>query len=363
MRLLPLMLLACQAPDPLAAVPPGLHVVVKPSAFAPVLDGLARLSGTRIGAAVEEQRPAILRCPELAWLSVTAGNAAVSCTPSPELAPLVAETRTHDLAFILPDPGIGRLWGYGDVDDAGGLQVVASMTEVAQASAYDLILPSGEDPGPDVLPRAGALVHARVAQARIADVAALASDSAHENDIFGFQNQLFAATMLSGKWEVALWGVPEGGKVPRIALAVGVRSPELARAAAEQYVGVLAERWHVQPRDTTVAGAAASCLEGLNLLPELAPCWTVRGDHFVAGWNAATLEHGLSPSQHHETRSRITINLHEFAAADAALTHAFAPGAPPPAVVWPWRQVTLTGTQKDGRLWLELHAPASGSPP
>lgn len=358
MIVLALLLAGCTPRDPLAALPPGPHLVGRPAALAPALDRLAGLRDTRLAVTLARVRPDVDACPT--FVHVTAGDdgPVVDCAPEDALAPLVALAEGHAAAFVLPDAGFGRLAGTLDVDARGGVVATASMPEPPGGTALDLVLPSGEDPGPDTLPADGALVHARVRQARIADVSTLAGESKHENDIFGLKNQLFAAAMLEGVWEFALWAPREGGVVPEAALAVGVRAPDVARAAAEEYVATLAKRWSFTPTPQRVGETDASCLAGLNLLPELAPCWAIQGGTLVAGWNEKSLSRALGPTTRHEPRSRLHVELAAFPAVDAVLTRAFAPEAPPPDVSYPWSAIELSGTRRDGRLHVDLRAEA-----
>lgn len=359
MRRLPLVLLAlgCHARDPLADAPPGAWMVGSAAAVAPLAERLAAWSGTVIGARARPVAAQVATCPDQVLLALLpdATSPTVSCTVPDTWAPLAAAAEGHAAAFLLPDAGIGRFSGTVDVSPDGAFVATGSLPDPPGGTAWDLLLPDDGDPGPDVLPSDGALVHARVRQARVADIATLSGPSAGDEDVFGLNASLFASSVLSGTWEFVAWPPADGGRVPGAALAVGTRSETIAGAAAEQYVATLSKRWPFVATPTDAGGHAATCLTGLNLLPELTPCWAIAQGNLVVAWNAASLARAFGVTTHHAATSEVVVHFSAFPAADAALTRAFAPpGAPPPADTYPWRDLALTTQRVQGRVQVTL---------
>ena len=358
-RLLPMMvlLLGCDGRDPLAEAPPGAWLVGSAAELDPLLDRLTAWTGTTIAMVTRPVAAKVAACPDqvLIGLPADAELPTVSCTIPAEWAPLADAARGHSAAFLLPESDIGRMSGTLDVSAGGAFTAQGSLPEPPGGTAWDLLLPGEGDPGPDALPREGALVHARVRQARVVDIASMSGPAGREEDVFGLDAQLFAASVLSGTWEFAAWPAAEGGSVPRVALAVGVRNDTIARVTAEQYVGSLSGRWPFVASPQDIAGRSATCLAGLNLLPELTPCWVVDDGNILVAWNAASLGRASEGGTGHAKTSEVVVHLGAFPPADAALTRAFAPpDVPPPADNYPWRDLVITARREDDRVHVTL---------
>lgn len=357
-RLLPLFLLAaCTPEDPLATVPAGAWLVGEGKALGPWLGTMAGWEGTDLAEHAARAQKALADCPAEVSLGLApeAAEPTVRCGVGEGLAPLAERARGHAGAFVLPDGGVGRVAGTLDVDPKGGFVAEGLLRAPPAGTAWDLLLPDAGPPGADVLSAEGALVHARVRQARIADVGALTASDAGADDVFAMRGQLFAASLLAGTWEVSIWPPAPDAVVPGAALAVGVRSETVAKAAANEYVTGLSKRWPFVSTPTEVAGQPASCLAGLKLLPELTPCWLVAKDNVFIAWNAASLERGLRPGAREAARSELVLNFDQFPAADAALTRAFAPaGTEAPPDHYPWRRLSLAGAREGEDVHLTL---------
>lgn len=355
---LPLLLLAaCTHEDPLAQVPAGAWLVGDARAIGPWLGVMAGWEGTDLAAHAARVQKAVAACPAevSVGLPPEATEPSVRCGVGEGLAPLAERARGHAGAFLLPEGGVGRAAGTLEVDPKGGFVADARLTAPPAGTAWDLLLPDAGPPGADVLSSEGALVHGRVRQAQVADVGALTASKGGAEDVFAMKGQLFAASLLAGTWELAIWPPAPDGVVPGAALAVGVRSETVAKAAATEYVTSLSKRWPFVSTPTDVAGQPASCLAGLKLLPELTPCWLVAKDHVFIAWNAASLERGLRPATREAPRSELVVDLAAFPAADAALTRTFSPpgtGAPPDH--YPWRRLSLTGAREGDDVLLTL---------
>ncbi len=353
------LLVGCTQDDPLASLPEGFWVVGSARALAPTFEAARAWSGTNLAAAALPLATATAACPDTVLIggATLEGGLKVVCEVPDTVAVLGKLAEGHAGAFVLPGPPGARGSGTLDVAENGSLSVQADLPFPASGSAWDLVLPAGEPPGPNVLPVEGALVHAHVRQHRVADVASLVGGSGEGGDVFMMQADLFAATVLSGSWEFAMWPAGEGGAVPQAALSIGVRSEEVAARAAAEYVSSLSARWPLAAQPQEVGGLPATCLGGLKLLPELAPCWAPARGSLVVGWNAASLGRALAPSSSSSEASGVVVDFKSFSAVDSALTQTFAPaGTSPPDDSYPWGRVHLSGARRDDRLELTLRA-------
>jgi hypothetical protein len=377
--LLLLAALAC-APRPEApAWPAGWLLSADRAALAEALDTLARLQGTPAGRLAAELRA---RLPECAALEAAAEGddpralfASLRCAePQGALAAFHAARGAHDLLFAAPgQPGL-RAHGHADFE-SGGAQLALAWP--LRDDEWAGLLPGAEPAAPERLAAAERVAHARARSAGPLDLAALVPAGSQGDRLFALRSGLFSAALLDGSVELALYLPEPGAGMPRIVAALGVRQQQAARTAAELFLDELEASWSLRRTPFAAGDARGACLPDLHLLPELAPCYALRGDALLAGWNAASLRHALAtegapdagaradggpPAQAASAASpaQLDVDLEGVAAADLRLAAQRGTDAAP--LRWPWRRLHATAGRRDGRLLLELTLlPSDGS--
>ena len=347
----------CRGETRLEDLPPGLIAVGRAPALLPALDALGSWTDTRIAALMQAHRAAVAACPDDVSLRWTGeGAPEIQCAIPDDLKPLRALGEDRDLTAVLPDQGGGRAWVTGDVDDRGGLDLTVNAPAPETGSVWDLVVPAEGSPGPWQLQQRDALVHLRVRQARAVDLSRLVGQGNQGETLFRLRSSLFSSTVLDQTWELAVYPAAEGFALPRMALAVGVRSEALARKAVDEYVGTLARQWSFEPQPWSSGATDGACLRKLNLLPELEPCYAFVGGGLVITWNESGLAAALDPEPGEPEQSTGTAWLSRFRDADARLSAAFEPGAPPPVVHYPWSELRLSCALQGDRVVLSLRA-------
>ncbi len=270
-------------------------------------------------------------------------------------------------------------WGWADA--AGGhalaVELAVDLAGGDGEGGWSLLLPAAEPPGPPRLADAGALLHARVRPDRGLDLASRIDAGGAAAELFRLRNELFLATALEGTWELAVYHPEEGQRIPPAALALDVVDRDRAVTAIEAFIAEVRATWAVSRRPATLAGHPGACLDDLNLMPDLAPCYAATPDVLVVGWNAGSVERALAPPRDPEAAaapsppaaalSSAVVHLDRLPGADARLARAGASrlGGPPPApLVYPWRVLRLAGRRDGGeyRIAIQLAAAGDGGP-
>lgn len=260
-------------------------------------------------------------------------------------------------------------WGWADA--AGGHALAVELAAGDGEGGWSLLLPAAEPPGPPRLADTGALLHARVRPDRGLDLASRIDAGGAAAELFRLRNELFLATALEGTWELAVYHPEEGQRIPPAALALDVADRGRAVTAIEAFIAEVRETWAVSRRPATLAGHPGACLDDLNLMPDLAPCYAATPEVLVIGWNAGSVERALAlprdpeaaaPSPLAAALSSAVVHLDRLPEADARLARAGASrlGGPPPApLVYPWRALRLAGRRDGGeyRIAIQLAAP------
>lgn len=340
------LLCACAPEEP--ELPPGLLVSGEVGAARGVLETLKSWEGVRIAGWASRAEAEIVRCEQRFSLIHNEAGATVACRDLPDLAGL---PQGHLLAFALPEAGPGRLVGW--VEPGATLRAEAVLRDPASAGAWDLLLPHADPPGPWRLSGEQALVRLRGRSTRPGAISELASAGGQADTMFGLKSDLFAGAILDGTWEFAIYLPEEGMKLPRVALAVGVRSESLARSALDQYTRQIEQTWNT--RLTRALPGLEGCFLEMNMLPDLAPCAFIANGILGVGWNQRSLEHARSGGGDEPLDGavlRVAMDL--FPQADAALSAVYAPGEPAPTVSYPWRQVELRARRVDRDLQVSL---------
>lgn len=342
-----LLLAGCHPREP--ELPAGALLAGDSAAAGRLLQQLSGWEGTRVAGWASSRAEQIGGCAEqFTWISD--GNERLDCEP---LSALSRWSAGHPLVFALPAGPPGRLVGW--IDPGATTTLGADLLNPEEVGIWGLLLPDERSPGPFVLSDERALVHGRIRAARVAALASLVESGGQGDAMFGLKSELFTNSVLDGTWEFAIY-VPSGDALlPEVALAVGVRSEELARAALDGYIGQVEETWSTA--FTRGIPGLEGCFENVNMLPELAPCGAIADSTLVVGWNRHSLEHARSAAAGTPVEGGLVqVDMGLFPEADRLLSLAFAPNEPAPVVPYPWSKLTLRLNRDDAGLHLALEA-------
>jgi hypothetical protein len=352
--------LAC-AREPEAAWPPGTLLVAQASALSGFLDAVTTLERTplaRAAAALRERLPAC----DVVEAQSDAGDlealaASLRCAdPQGPLAPLHAVRGEHAVAFALPGARDARAVGTADLDGAGA-RIALRWPGAAQALAG--FLPGDDPAGPDRLSASERVAHGTLRSAGL-DLAALVPEGSQGDRLFRLKSDLFGAALLDGRIELALYQPLEHAAMPRAALALGVRSEDAARAAADRFLASIETSWRLQRAPIAVGDARGACLPDLHLAPELAPCYAIGDEALVVAWNEISLRHAIGSEASASpagtvaggASARFDIDLSAVSAADARLATTL--GLAPLAQHWPWRRIRASAEPMRGALQIQI---------
>lgn len=333
------------APAPDAGWPGGALLVAERDALLALADRAESLSGTPLANVANAFREGVPDCPRIQAHAPDGDFAALAASlrcyeAGSRLAVVEAARGPSQLLFALPTPGAGRAIGratFSGADLALDLEWMPS----SDRSALDLVLPGETPAGPSRLGDASALVHLRVRPERGIDLENLIPAESQAHQLFQLRANLFTEAVLDGAWEVAVYLPPAGSEMPRLALALDVRSRSTALRAARAFVAELGKTWSVEPQAFALGEqATGACLAELRVLPELAPCYVATEQSLIIGWNAASLSHALGtpPAAATEHPGHVELDLALFAEADALLSRHLASDEPRPSLRWPWQR-------------------------
>lgn len=250
-------------------------------------------------------------------------------------------------------------------EQAEGLVMSARWPRPGDGSPLASLLPGTAPAGPAVLAATDRVAHVRVLSDGL-DPLALVPAGSQADELFRLRRGL-AAAFLDGSWEVAVYVPAAGARMPRIAVALGVRLRTAADAALDRLLTDVEASWPVRRARLPVAGLSAACLPGLALLPELAPCGVATERALVLAWNADSLRHALATGPGAEpladAAGRAVLDLERLHRADLLLAALDAPGAVAPVQRWPWRRLVAHADRRGDAVALEVRLdPAAGMP-
>jgi hypothetical protein len=244
---------------------------------------------------------------------------------------------------VLPPQGDHRFIGRGSVDDAGDVTIDGLLEPVPHAPQPALFLPSAEAPRTQLSDADRALWLAANLDGGL-DIARLVPAGSQASTLFMLDSAMLSKAVLNGNIEAAVYVPPERGGFPPVVIAFGVRSMAAAVAAMDLVVERVSQTFQVAPVPYAIGDRRGSCLPGVNILPELAPCYAALPDAIVIGWNARALEHALAPSTHPAPqRTTIAADFAAFARADDVLQKTLlAEGQPVIEQQYPWSKLDVT---------------------
>ncbi len=349
------------------AQPAGLFLVARGESLGRALATAARLEGTTLGIAAARGRSRIGSCgvveSEARDGKLETLLASLQCSgEQTALAPLAA--------LLAPDVDVAVAAGTGGpwstfvsrVDQDGGL--AGELRFPPRLSDLSLLLvPDEQEPGPVLFTNDGSVVHARIRVRNGFDFAALTpkTETAEKLKLPDFTG-IFSGALLDGTWEAAVYGPATGKIVPRIAFALRVRSSRLAESAMNGLLAELESTWKLHRSPFSNGAAEGSCLPGLTVLPELAPCWVLARDHIAVGWNRESLIFALAgdaAAQGAGKSSHLVFDFLTMASADSALTTTAFGESASPLPSYPWSALRLEAA---GPGLMRVHLPVRAHP-
>jgi hypothetical protein len=218
-----------------------------------------------------------------------------------------------------------------------------------------------------VLADEGALLHLRLRSDRGAASLGKLGEGEWAEELFGLREKAFLAMDLEGTIEIAVFEPDPGELIPPLALAIHVRRPQTAAAAMETLIAGVRKRWGVGRQAWRFGDAPGACLDDLNVLPDLAPCYVAAERALVVGWNRRSVAQALAKKAAGASAeaSEVIVALDRFPAADELLRASYR-SAGGPASLYPWSRAAVTGRRKWGSYELDLALraapPAPGDP-
>jgi hypothetical protein len=345
-----------------ATWPPGALLVGRSSALASLAERLERIEGTPLAREAAAWREALPGCevvevqaPQASLASLRAGLRCADA--SGPLAVVHRDRGEHALAFAWPI-GDERVTGHLDLLPDGDLDLRFEVPGGAFAGPRALLRPGAAEPGPAVLGGDDALLHARLRPEGGIDLPALLAQGSQADQLFALRSRLFSAAILDGTWELALYLPAENERLPRAALALGIRHAEAARAAADRFLDEIETHWPLRRTPFALGDARGACLPELRVLPGLAPCYVATDRALVVGWSETSLRKALDGSAPALPESGgLVADLARLPAADARLA---APELPVGTSVWPWRR--LVAEPRHAGPSVGLHLTLAGGP-
>jgi hypothetical protein len=352
----------CAPPPERDPWPAGALFVGRRDSVDALLGRLALLEGTPLA---ERARALRASLPDCAWVESRAPDGApatllenLSCRAR-ENAFLDGVRGDHDLLLALPVENAGRVVGLARLVE-GDLSLELRWSEPKSDGPLALLVPGAEPVGPALLSDANRLVHLHVRPERGIDLAALVPAGSQADRLFRLRTALFTDAILDGSYEAAVYLPPPVSTTPQAVLALGFGFRSAAVAAAERFVAELSATWQVARSDFVVDEARGACLPGLNVLPDLAPCYVVTDHALVVGWNPASVRHALGapPVPEAAHPARLEFDLALFASADEILSRHLPPQDRPRPTVWPWERAIAHAEREAGELVLHLRLEA-----
>jgi hypothetical protein len=324
-----LLFAACAAP-PAERLPMGTLLAGDAQQAVLLLQGLEQLRGTPLGLVAADLRRRLAGCRGFVAFCPAEGGSctlagSVRCEPRDELAVLADEAR-GDAGWLLVQRTPDRLLvARGTTHANGDVAVRASVRVAPSADLWQVLLPARRGPDPPVLSDASALIHLRLRSDHGGVVLGQLGEGDWAERLFGLRQQVFLAMDLEGTVEVAMFDPATGELVPPLAAAIHVRRRGPAVEAMEALIADVRARWGAGRRPWRFGTAAGACLDNLNVLPQLAPCYVATERALVVGWNrrsiAAAL--GAAPTAAPTATSEIVLALDRFPAADRRLRASF----------------------------------------
>jgi hypothetical protein len=287
--------------------------------------------------------------------------ASVRCESADRLALLAEEVR-GDAGWVFVHRTADRLLtARGTTQRGGDVLVQATLRAAADGEPWQALLPARGAPAAPVLADAGALMHLRLRSDRGAAAFAKLGQGDWSAQLFGLREKVFLAMDLEGTIEVAVFEPAPGELIPPLAAALHVRRPRPAAESMESLIAGLRSRWGVARRPWRLGNAEGACLDDLNVLPDLAPCYVATERALVVGWNRGSVARAraAAPSPQAGASSQMLGALDRFPEADRRLRAAYHSRGGAPAR-YAWSRATVSGVRRWSTYHLDLALRAAG---
>ncbi|HXT21427.1 MAG TPA: hypothetical protein VN923_11795, partial [Thermoanaerobaculia bacterium] len=131
-------------------------------------------------------------------------------------------------------------------------------------------------------------------------------------------------------------------------------------------IAAVRARWGVGRRSWNLGKAAGACLDELNMLPELAPCYVATEHALVVGWNRRSVElalrAGAAPATSaKDDASELVVSLDRFPQADRRLRASYHSTGGTEGR-YAWSRATLSGARRGSAYELDLVLRAAEAP-
>lgn len=346
-------------------LPSGAWLFADGPAFERLLASVAELQGSAAGRIAGELRGPLGGCDEV--LAHAAEPAALlgrlrCLEPGEDVPAGLRQLRGEaQLALLLPlEPeGSAPLRATAQVGADGSLDASISFAADAVRGFAKFAVPAARSAGPARLSAARSLIHARLRPSDGFDLLRSLGAFADPEGTSDWRRALLAGAALEGTWELAVYPPRAGQRIPPIALGLELAMPAAARAGVDRLVAALEMQWPLEHREAAFELAEGGSLRGacfleLRLLPDFAPCWAVRGDLLVVGWNAFSLQAALAPDPEAPREvDGLVMSLDRWPEAERLLG-----GSPPD---YAWRTVALHAGRRGGDVTLALRADSAGA--
>ena len=265
-------------------VPRGLTFAGDAAQIRPVLERLEEMTGSpaaesagRMSGAIAGCERVIGRCGAPGGEETAAGTA--GCDPAEALRcaddglPDWVEELRGDAGWVFAGSTEPGRWLVvrGTTADDGSVSLDGEAYPAGIEGPISLLLPAEEPAGPPHLSDAESLVHVRLRPDGGLDLSRFIEGGDWGARLYRLQSKLFEGTALSGVWELAIYAPSDGERIPPMALALDIRSRDLAVQVMEKFLDDLMETWPARRNDYELGGWSGACLSNVRVMPELAP--------------------------------------------------------------------------------------------
>lgn len=351
------LMFACAESDPGANLPESGFVVGTPGAIDTLSRCLRRFPKSDAAALGEAWAQSAAGCK--ATLYAEGSDAGLTCGPPPPA--LAAALAGHQLRFGLPRTPAGLLSGSVDAASSATLAATLLVPIPDAAGPLSLLIPAGEAAGLSMLSDEGAFLHVRGRPEAGIDIAAMVPEASQADRLFDLRSTLLSAAVLQGTWELAAYAPAPGNTMPEFVLGVGVR-PASAPAAVAAFAEMLRKKWSVRREAIELETWHGECLRGLNIMPELEPCFLLRDDALAIGWNEAAVRTGAAAGARETFTTGLgaVIDTEALAASDHVLSMLVPPDVQLPPLEYPLGRLRLNA-HREGR-YVSVEVAAAGCP-
>ncbi|HCP47562.1 MAG TPA: hypothetical protein DIU15_16090 [Deltaproteobacteria bacterium] len=382
-RLAPLVLLAllatsCEAPpesETKPELPPGVSLLVKGLDLQSLLSQLQKFEGSPLAQLAEEARSRTRHCKGkvTGWsasLELSEVMASLQCEEASSHDPKHLDTirslqGTSSLILTTEIKELGHGILTSDIGPSGSIHGTLSVPLPEPDSAWSILIPSPQPPGPPALDSSAALLYGRFRSDGGLRPGAFVQSGSQGDRLMGLRSELFSGLLFDGTWEFAFYPPGPGELLLPWAVAVGVRSRKAAVAGVEGWIEDLAQRWPLTRSLRQGDGVDGVCLRDLNVLPDLAPCYHASETALIFASNDRALDLTADPdraphrSLDASTPTGFITRFDRFPPADESLRKSRDAERDSVPTTYPYSRLEIQPTREARRLVFNLEAVAT----